>query len=188
MFIPIRLLWFLLALAVLLPVGVFLLLRSSTPEPIQIQLPAPAATPAEVRVYISGAVQAPDVYQLAQGARVEDALRAAGGAMAEADLERLNLAAILKDADHVYVRRKGEAAAAAPGTSVPGTVGKPLTDINTASQKELEALPGIGEVRATRIIESRERDGRFRAPVDLLERRIITAGVYEQLKDIVTAQ
>ena len=170
-------------MAVLLPVGVFLLLRSSTPEPILIQLPAPAATPAEVRVYVSGAVQTPGVYQLAQGARVENALRAAGGAMAEADLEQLNLAAYLEDADHVYVPRRGETAAAARGT-----VGKPLTDINKASQQELEALPGIGEVRATRIIESRERDGRFHAPLDLLERRIVPASVYEQLKDIVTAR
>ena len=171
-------------MAVLLPVGVFLLLRSSTPEPILIQLPAPAATPAEVRVYVSGAVQTPGVYQLAQGARVENALQAAGGAMAEADLEQLNQAAYLEDADHVYVPRRGEAAAAATR----GTVGKPLTDINKASQQELEALPGIGEVRATRIIESRERDGRFHAPLDLLERRIVPASVYEQLKDIVTAR
>ncbi len=169
-------------MAVLLPVGVFLLLRSSTPEPILIQLPAPAATPAEVRVYVSGAVQTPGVYQLAQGARVENALRAAGGAMAEADLEQLNQAAYLEDADHVYVPRRGQAAAAR------GTVGKPLTDINQASQQELEALPGIGKVRATRIIESRERDGRFHAPLDLLERGIVPTSVYEQLKDIVTAR
>ena len=67
-------------------------------------------------------------------------------------------------------------------------MGQPLTDINQASQQELEALPGIGEVRATRIIESRERDGRFHGPLDLLERRIVPTSVYEQLKDIVTAR
>jgi hypothetical protein len=78
----------------------------TTPEPTP--TPTPTPTPAPLRVYVSGAVQAPDVYLLPPGSLVRDAIRAAGGPAPEADLDRINLARELSDQQQVYVPRKGE--------------------------------------------------------------------------------
>ena len=149
-------------------------------EPIQILLPTPSASaPPELKVYVSGAVQTPGVYLLAPEDRVEDALRAAGGATAEADLERLNLASRLRDADHVLVPRRGE-------SIPPGNAGAPRVNINRATKAELDALPGIGEVRAQNIIDSRAQLGAFADPFELVERKLLPVSIYQQLKDLIS--
>ena len=157
-----------------------LVLRTPPREPIQILLPTPSVTaPPELKVYVSGAVQTPGVYLLASEDRVEDALRAAGGATAEADLERLNLASKLRDADHVLVPRRGEAIP-------PGSAGAPRVNINRATKAELDTLPGIGEVRAQNIIDSRVQQGLFADPFDLVERRLLSTSIYQQIKDLIS--
>lgn len=177
-----RLLAFLgLSVLLLMGGGAALALRTPLREPVQILLPPQSTAPAELKVYVSGAVQSPGVYLLASGDRVEDALRAAGGSTAEAGLERLNLASILRDGDHVFVPRRGEEAP-------PGKAGGPRINLNTASKAELDRLPGIGEVRAQRIIESRIKDGPFLDSWELVERRILPVSTYQQIKDLVTPQ
>lgn len=167
------------ALLLLAGVGA-LALRPASREPIQIVLPTPPATVSpELKVYVSGSVLTPGVYLFAPGDRVEDAVRAAGGATADAELERLNLAAKLRDADHVFVPRRGE-----PLPS--GKAGAPRTNINTAPLAALDALPGIGTTRARRIIESRTNEGLFLDPWELVERRILPASVYQQVKDLIS--
>ena len=183
MYIPLRLLVALGVLNLLLLGGMGVLtLRAASRSPIEIVLPpAGAGALQELKVNVSGAVQVPGVYLLAPGDRVEDALRAAGGAAEDADLERLNLAARLSDADQVVVPRKGQISPGLPD-------GRPKVNINTASAAELGTLSGIGEVRSQQIVDSRTKEGLFLAPDDLVKRKIIPDSVYEKIKDQVVVK
>jgi competence protein ComEA len=123
-----------------------------------------AVLPAEIVVYVSGAVVAPDVYRLAADARVIDALAAAGGVTADADLRSLNLARPLQDAEHLDVAdRTAPPPAAVPAETVvdaaPAAAGR--ININRADVTQLQELPGIGPALAARIIAYREANGPF---------------------------
>lgn len=151
-------------------------------------LPPPAATapnatgasdalvPASLVVHVAGAVVGPGVYQLASAARVIDAVTAAGGPVADAELDALNLAAPLADGQRVYVPHVGEVEPSAlPAGAAPSGAGggddsnRGPVNVNTASAHELEALPGIGPATAAAIVDDRTRNGPF-ASVDDLER------------------
>lgn len=175
-------LWLLGASLVAFASGVAALgLQAATRAPVEVVLPAPTPVPTELKVHVSGAVVAPGVYLLAPGDRVDDALRAAGGATTGADLAQLNLAARVRDEGRVVVPERG--------TAVPvGAIGGPRVNLNTAGQAGLEALPGIGAVRAQRIVESRERDGPFEEPTDLVSRRLVTATIYQRIRELVTTR
>ncbi len=138
--------------------------------------------PVEVVVHVAGAVISPGVYRLDVSARIDEAVAAAGGPTADADLDRLNLAAPAGDGTRVFVPRVGEdvppvvAAGPAPdsaaGTNPPdgagSTGGDPSpVDVNDAGLDELQTLPGIGPTIATAIIDDRERNGPFASPADL---------------------
>jgi competence protein ComEA len=111
-----------------------------------------------------GLVARPGLVTLPTGARVADALEAAGGLLPEADPTSVNLAAVVADGQQVSV---GVPGAPAPSSdSVPSAAG-PL-DLNTAGVAELDALPGIGPVLAQRIVEHRTREGPFTS-VDQLD-------------------
>ena len=172
--------WFIVALFALplLIGGVFLLSeRLSGPQPLELDL---ADVPAEeIRVYVAGAVQRPGVYPLADGDRWIDALEAAGGPTADANLAAVDLARRARDEDTILVPYLGQ-------TGVASASQASLVDINTASAEQLATLPGIGEVRAGRIIDSRERDGLFTSADELLERDLIPLSVFEEIADLVT--
>ena len=177
--------WLIAALFALpLAVGVGFLLseRFSGPEPLEVDL---ADAPAEeIRVYITGAVQQPGVYPMTDGDRWVDAVEAAGGPSEDADLVAVDLARRVRDEDTIVVPRlparpEGQTAVAEASQGS-------LTNINTASAEQLEALPGIGEVRAGRIIASRQQDGPFASVDELLERELIPASVFEEIVDLVT--
>jgi competence protein ComEA len=124
--------------------------------PLPTATPAPSATPPPITVYITGAVATPDqLLALPAGSRVQDALTAAGGALPEADLERVNLASRLHDGDQVDVPDKSEQAAL-PTANTAGVV-----DVNSATAAELATLPGIGDSLAERIVAYREANGAF---------------------------
>ena len=143
-------------------------------------------------VHVAGAVAKPGVYDLAAGARVIDAIEAAGGGVPDADLNRLNLAAKVADGQRILVQRVGEAAPAGP--SADGTNGtgggtadpSGLVNLNSATQPELEALPGIGPTLAEAIIAERERRGGFRSVNELRDVRGIGEKRFADLKDKVT--
>ena len=145
-----------------------------------------------VTVHVAGAVAKPGVYDLAGGARVIDAIEAAGGGAPDADLNRLNLAAKVADGQRVLVQRVGEAApagsAAAGGSSSGGGNADPsgLVNLNSATQAELEALPGIGPSLAGAIVTERERRGGFRSVNELRDVRGIGEKRFADLKDKVT--
>jgi len=144
-------------------VGGLVMLVATRPAPVQITIhppaptstPEPTATPGPLTVYVSGAVvQSDQTMTLPPGSRVQDAIQAAGGTTADADLDHVNPAAFLRDGDQVYVPVKSEGQTALPTTSGP-------VHINTATVDELTALPGIGPGLAQRIVDYRETNGPF---------------------------
>lgn len=167
-------------------------LRWQAPAPIVIEPPDPSATPlptatsGPMQVYISGAVVRPDVYTLPPGAIVRDAVEAAGGLTADADRDRINLAQHLSDGEHVHIPRVGEAPTPAPQVSAGTPTPSGPIDINTATQAELETLPGIGPALAQRIIEYREEHGPFTSIEQIQNVSGIGPAKFEAIKDLIT--
>jgi competence protein ComEA len=160
---------------------------TAEPERTAIELPA---QPAIAIVYISGAVMYPDVYRLPGDARVKDVVMAAGGLSPDAAGEQINLAAPISDAQHIHVPRRGEQPVAVAGTSgsaasSAATTGG-LLNLNSASQAELEDLPGIGATLAERIIAYREANGPFTSVEDLRKVSGVGAKLFERLAPLVT--
>ena len=149
----------------------------------------------EVVVDVTGAVTKPGVYRLPAGSRVGDAIDAAGGFSPRVDADAvasaLNLAAALTDGSQVHVPSRDDPVAATAGAGGGGgggggsSGGGSKVNLNTASQSELEALPGIGPVSAAKIIESRAATP-FASIDDLRERKLVGEKTFEQLKSLVT--
>lgn len=158
---------------------------AGTPTPAAAPTPTAAGT---VIVHVTGAVGAAGVYELPLGARVDDAIRVAGGLVGEADEAALNRAQVLVDAQQVYVPVVGEAlpAAGAPGGGAAGGGAPGLINVNTASAAQLEELPGVGPALAGRIIEWRESRGRFSSVEDLLDVPGIGPAILEKVRSQVT--
>ncbi len=120
----------------------------------------------ELYVHVLGAVEKPGLYVLDLEARVVDAVAAAGGTTADADLTAVNLARVVDDGEQIVVPVAG-ATSDVPGGEAPPP-GDDRVDLNTADQAALETLPRIGPALAERIISWREENGRFASVDDLL--------------------
>lgn len=146
-------------------------------------------TPAPVVVQVSGAVANPGVYELANGARVQDLIDTAGGAYSDADLESMNLARELRDGERLNVpRSNGAVASGSTGGDAPGSTGgsdNGLVDLNTASRSELESLPNIGEARAELVIAFRNQSGPIQSVDELLEISGIGPVTVDSIRDLV---
>lgn len=144
-------------------------------------------------VDVAGAVASPGVVELKDGARVADALGAAGGLAEDADLTSVNRAARLTDGQRVYVPRVGEQVAPVEGDGSAGAAGEgtqstatgQVVNINTAGLAELDALPGVGPATAQAIIDDREANGPFTAPEDLMRVSGIGEKKFEKLKSSI---
>lgn len=154
-----------------------------------------SAAPGALLVHVTGAVRRAGVVRLGAGARVADAIRAAGGAAPGADVSALNLAALLTDAEKIHVPRRGEALAqplAAGGGASAGvggaSAGGAPVDLNAAGVAELDALPGIGPVLAQRIVDWRASNGRFASVDDLRQVEGIGPKKFEQLKALLVVR
>lgn len=180
---------------VLLGAAVLLLRRPPSPQGPVLQIatapptltPVPTPTPAPLRVYVSGAVAHPDVYQLPSGSIVKDALAAAGGALPGADLARLNLAQQLFDQQQVHVPLAGETPppVSSSAQTISPSSGSGCLDINRATLEELDGLPGIGSTYAQRIIEYRAAHGPFQDVEELAEVKGIGPATLEKIRDLV---
>lgn len=163
-------------------------------------------------VYVCGAVECPGVYAFEEGARVFDAIEAAGGLSADADGACVNQALKLSDQDQLYIRtleekeqntQKGEFSSTGtspegsasgngygllPAESSAGTenAADARININTASQKDLTSLPGIGDTKAAAILADRTENGFYEAPEDLKRVSGIGDATLEKLKDRIT--
>lgn len=154
-----------------------------------------AANPGEIVIDVSGAVVTPGLYRLASGARIGDAIDAAGGFSPRVDAERvgreLNLAATLKDGAQVLVpSRDDPGAGGGPGASqggggAGGSGGAALVNLNTATEAELDALSGIGPVTAGKIIESRAT-APFKTVDELRERGLIGQKTFDKIRAQLT--
>jgi competence protein ComEA len=152
--------------------------------------PGPAS--GEVVVEIVGAVPKPGVYRMPPGARLVDLLQLAGGYGPRVDAARaeqeLNLAAPIKDGDHIRVPSRDDpdppTTASGPGAVDPSAA-PGLVDINTATQAQLEELPGVGPATAQKIIAARE-EAPFSAVEELRSRGVLGEKTFEKLQPLVT--
>lgn len=151
----------------------------------------------KIIVHITGEVKNTGILVLKEEARIADAIESAGGATEEADLNKINLAYTLKDGQKIYIPNKEDEENIAyitegSGNNVSVENGdesemkeKINININTASQAELEELPGIGEAIASRIIEYREENGTFNKIEDLLNVKGIGDAKFAEIKEYV---
>ncbi len=134
--------------------------------------PAAGSAPTTVTVDVAGKVRHPGIAVLDGGARVVDALEAAGGARPGVDLTALNLARVLVDGEQVVVGEPAPSGAAAAASPAPGSsTGPPaaLVNLNTATEAELDTLPEVGPVTAASILAWRDEHGGFTSVDELLE-------------------
>ena len=145
----------------------------------------------KIKVDIAGSVKKPDVYQLADGSRIEDAIDAAGGLSAKADKDwiskNLNLAQVIGDGTKIYIPRVDEFVVSSntSGSSLGSTtniLGK--VNINSASSSDLDTIPRIGPVTAQKIIDGRP----YSSVEDLINNKVLGPKTYEGLKDLVSVQ
>lgn len=170
-----------------------LLLVSRLPagKPVTLE---PAPTQAPIEVHVIGAVVRPGVYSFPEGSRVQDAVTAAGGLLAEADPNAINLAARLEDGEQLDVPYQAGSAprssSAAPfqvvSTQGPSTSSADLININTATLQELDSLPGIGPTTAQKIIDYRQQHGPFRQIEEIMNVSGIGPATFDRIKDLIT--
>ena len=183
--------------------GAMSLLNQVRPAPIVIVAPEPTplpeltATPGLIRVFVNGAVRQAAVYELPPNSLVQHAIEAAGGFMEEANTAIVNLAQPLSDGLQVYVPTQGEEVpapafltvnnpvpdnTAETNNSAPGS----LVNINTATQAELEDLPGIGPSTAQNILDHRDANGPFATIESIMDVSGIGDGRFNQIKALIT--
>lgn len=179
--------WVILSVVGLIIAAVFgyFLLDQDEPVSIVIQPPPPTATLTplpSLEVYVTGAVANPQSrFSLPPGARVEDAIEAAGGAANDADLTLVNLAKPLQDGEQIHIPRQGEQAIIPIESGAAG-----LLDLNTATVEQLDELPGIGPSTAQAIVDYRTQHGGFTSVEELDNVSGIGPATLEQIRPLVT--
>jgi competence protein ComEA len=163
------------------------------PPPIEESIPMPIVSSSLVgslvlTVHVGGEVNQPGVYSLPSGSRVVDAVTAAGGVTAKAHTDSINLAAPLADAVQVIVPRKGSPAAQQhiDSLTVKAPVSSSLININSATAKELDVLPGVGPATSKAIVETRVAQGPFASAEDLLDVPGIGPAKLAQIRPLIT--
>lgn len=137
-------------------------------------------------IYITGEVNKPDVYEIEEGSRIKDVLDMAGGPTDEADLESINLAEFVKDAQHIVIPNINDTVDKSNETNQNNSGTQGLININTADKEVLKSLPNIGDVTAENIIKYRENNGNFKSTEEIKNVSRIGDKLYEQIKDMIT--
>jgi competence protein ComEA len=174
-------------------IGIFFIRRNSGSSKVEVLEPKEETLVQEIVVEVTGAVEKPGVYKFQNGARVDDALIAAGGLSFSADREwvgkMLNRAAKLTDGQKIFIPDKQSSVLSAKKkegyqnvSSNFSVSGANLVNINTASVKELDSLPGIGQVYAQKIIEQRP----YSNLEELVSKKVIPQSLYEKIKEKIT--
>ena len=163
--------------------------RSGPPVSAATVSPTSSATSAaNLVVHVAGAVRHPGLVRLPAGARVADAVKAAGGPARNAELASVNLARPVVDGEQLVVLVRGQSpAGAAPpaaGGAPASASGAPI-DLNTATLEQLDTLPGVGPVLAQRILDWRAEHGRFGSTDELREVSGIGEATFADIKSLV---
>ena len=179
-------------LGILLVVGAGLAYLRARPAPALAPPSGAAASPVAsassaantIVVDVVGAVHKPGVYDFPQGARVMDAVRAAGGLLPDAEAQAINLARPLVDGEQIVVPKKGEGPVGAAGASAQQPGGK--LNINSATEADFDGLPGIGPVLAQKIVAYRDQHGPFHTIQDLMKVSGVGPKKFDSLQDLIT--
>ncbi len=156
----------------------------------------------KITVHITGEINKKGILVLEEGARIADAIKAAGGETKQADLDEVNLAYELQDGQKIYIPNKKDKKINEEKTYITSESGNNVikeqnsstkgankkVNINTANQSELETLPGIGASIASRIIEYRQQNGKFQKIEDLQNVKGIGDSKYTNIKEYVTVK
>lgn len=181
----------------------FFVARAPAGEAIVLQ-PAPTKSP--IAVHVIGAVPRPGLYEFVEGARVQDAIDAAGGLLTSANTGAINLAALLEDGQQLNIpyNSGGEPAETFSNQSDEDELELPndnqedsseerdentdvdLVNINTATLEELDSLPGIGPTIAQRIIDYRDENGPFNTIEDIMNVSGIGPATFEEIQNLIT--
>ncbi|MCC7118813.1 MAG: helix-hairpin-helix domain-containing protein [Anaerolineales bacterium] len=155
-----------------------------------------APTEAPIAVHVIGAVPRPGLYEFSAGARVQDAIDAAGGLLASANVDGVNLAALLMDGQQLEIpygadqgqtpRTIGDSDVELPTAEASSSANSELININTANLEELDSLPGIGPTTAQKIIDYREANGPFNVIEDITNVSGVGPATFEEIKDLIT--
>ncbi len=140
-----------------------------------------------ITVDVAGAVNKPGVYKIKEGSRIDDVIKAVAGFSSNANQEyiskHLNMAQKVTDGSKIYIPAVGEQGSVSMQTgTVAGITSASVVSINNASQQELEALPGIGPVTASKIISGRP----YNEVDELVSRKIISKTLFDKIKDSVS--
>ncbi len=154
----------------------------------------PPPTEAPIEVHVIGAVLRPGVYLFADGSRVQDAITAAGGLTADANVEGINLAAKIQDGQQLEIPGGGQPSTASRATpafrvltgAATPTASTELININTASIDELDTLPGIGPTLAQRIVDYRNQHGPFPNIQAIMDVPGIGASTFDEIQSLIT--
>jgi len=146
----------------------------------EITASSPSAAPKPLLIHVSGAVRRPGLYRLNAGSRLINAVEAAGGFLPSADPSSVNLASPLKDGDRVILPARRRPESSSDSTGAGGV------NINTADEKTLESIPGVGKVMAGRIVDYRKKNGRFSSAEDLMKIGGVGEKKFEKMKGHVT--
>jgi competence protein ComEA len=136
------------------------------PRAAPVAMKAAQAPARKVLVHVVGAVRKPGLYRLTEGSRIDDAIKAAGGAKPRADLQLINLAAPVADGQQVFVAVRGSEAPAGSSAAGSSAAGGHV-HLNTATLEELDTLPGVGPVTAQKILDYRNEHGAFKSVDEL---------------------
>ncbi|MFC1637711.1 helix-hairpin-helix domain-containing protein [Candidatus Margulisiibacteriota bacterium] len=184
-----------LVLVIVAGLGVMAYRRLVVDGPVEVKIEEPTGEEENSRagailVHVAGAVRQEGVYKLKHGDRIIDVLELAGGAAALADLSSLNLAEKVKDGQKVIVPVKAVSSVRVSGDPVPGVSGTSASsakiNINSATEKDLCKISGIGPSTARRIIECRQANGPFSRIDDIMKVKGIGKGTFGKIKGQIT--
>lgn len=175
-----------LALLGTLLIGLGFLLPNLNQERKPIVVEGAQEKTTSLKVDIEGAIKNPGVYTLNDGDRILDVVYAAGGFTETTDSDwltkNINLAALLKDGDKVYIKAIGEEVSVNSAGVLSEKIGK--INLNSASASELDTLPSIGEKTAAKIIAARP----YKSVEELLSKKVVGSSTYNKIKDLVSVQ
>ncbi len=159
--------------------GTFLLKGSASEDDIKI-IATTEDTESQIVVHVDGAISSPGVYKLPADSRVNDLVAMAGGLTEDANTDSINLAAKLSDGQKAHIASINDPVSIKNPDTGSGVTG--IINVNTASEAQLDTLPGVGPVTAGKIIASRP----YSSPEELLSKKAVGSATFEKIKDLIT--